>query len=116
VIETALVGRQHERAAPYQVGTGIRWLLMTYAPAIDNAIGAGVAQGVDSIRNAINTTLLRPRQFELDSFIDSPIYHSPDYYGDFGVSFPMGTFIDGGGGCGVVADMDPSLIPELCSV
>jgi hypothetical protein len=86
------------------------------APVIDNAIGAGVAQGVDSIRNAINTTLLGPRQFELDSLIDSPIYHSPDYYGDFGVSFPMGTFIDRGGGCGVVADMDPSLIPELCSV
>jgi hypothetical protein len=103
--------------AGYEVGTGIRWLLVNYAPAVDNAIGAGVARAVDAVRNAVNSTALGSREFNLDNIMDAPIYRSSNYYGDFGVSSAMGTFVDSGGACAFAPDPESSLtIPKRCEV
>jgi hypothetical protein len=103
--------------AGYEVGTGIRWLLVNYAPAVDNAIGAGVARAVDAVRNAVNSTSLGSREYNLDNIMDAPIYRSSNYYGDFGVSSAMGTFVDSGGACAFAPDPESSLtIPKRCEV
>jgi hypothetical protein len=103
--------------AGYEVGTGIRWLLVNYAPAVDNAIGAGVARSVDAVRSAVHTISLGPRQFDLDSIMDSPIYRSSNYYGDYGATSAMGSFIDSGAGCAFAPEPELSVnIPKRCEV
>ena len=101
--ETAQVAGMRLSAAGWagtQIGGAISWLIQTYAPELDNAIGATIATMFDNFWSATNDVQQGHYEAAFDDLFGFPVTWSSNPWGDWDITTPMVFYYQATGSCG----------------
>jgi hypothetical protein len=101
--ETAQFAGVHLAGAAWAgqlIGTGISWLIQTYAPSLDDAIGGTIGGMIDNFWSASNEMQEGHFEAAFDSLFGFPVTYGSDPYGDWDISAPMMFYYQSTSTCG----------------
>ncbi|TAA44924.1 hypothetical protein EA655_08485 [Pseudoxanthomonas winnipegensis] len=87
-------------AAGTAIGTGISYLIQTYDPSLDDAIGGTIAASLDNFQAAGSDIEKGHYESAYDDMFGFPLTNSFAPLGDWDVSSFMVDYYSSGGGCG----------------
>lgn len=83
-----------------EVGGAISWLIQTYAPELDNAIGGTIATMFDNFWSATDDLQQGHYEAAFDDLFGFPVTWSSDPWGDWDITTPMVFYYQSTGSCG----------------